>query len=206
MDDAKKAVMDLFRGPLDLLGQAEAALKGKMLEYTREVQRRAAEERQRAEAAAQAERQRIAEEARKAEAAAAALRAEQAKAAAALQATTDDAERERLAGEAAARASEIARTDAQAQAQRESAMMVVASAPATAEPPKVKGLATTTTIDFEVENLHRLVLHVAEHPELIQLLTADSVKLRAYVRGLGTACNLPGVRVFERHGISARRG
>lgn len=166
MDDAKKAVMDLFRGPLELLGQAEAALKGKMLAYSQEQVRKAAEERRKAEEAAAAERARLATEAAKLEA-------------------------EGKTGEAAV--------------QRQVADMVVAQPSAVAAPVKVAGVKTTTTVDFEVVDLHRLVMHAAEHPEVVALLQVDSVKLRAYVRGLGMATKLPGVRVFEKQGIAAAR-
>jgi hypothetical protein len=72
------------------------------------------------------------------------------------------------------------------------------------EKQKVSGISTSKTVDFEVASLHELVKHVAAHPELISLLQADSVKLRAYVRGLGMNCQLPGVRVFEKKTLSAR--
>ena len=49
-----------------------------------------------------------------------------------------------------------------------------------------------------------LVQHVAANPELISLIRADDVKLRAYVKGLGLAAALPGVRVFEDRVMSAR--
>jgi len=166
MDEAKAAVMDLFRGPLQLLQQAEAGLKAKMLAYTQEVQRKAAEERRKAEEAAAAERARLAAEA-------AAL------------------EQQGRAGEA--------------EVQRQVAAMVVA-APPVAAAPKAAGISTTSTLEFEVENLHRLVLHVAEHPDLLQLLQVDGVKLRAYVRAVGEAGKLPGVRIFTKQTIAARRG
>lgn len=54
LDDAKKAVMDLFRGPLAFLAEAEAVLKRKMIAYQE------AEEKER-----RAEEARIAEENRK---------------------------------------------------------------------------------------------------------------------------------------------
>lgn len=205
MDDAKKAVMDLFRSPSELLAQAEAILKRKMLGYQQEQERIAAEARRKAEAEAAAERARIAADARKAEEAAQAERAAAAQAAQALQSATDTAERERLAGEIAQRAAETARLEGQAYAQREMATMVVAAPPAVAEPPKVAGVSTRTTIEFEVVDLHALVRAVAERPELIALLAVDSVKLRAYVRGLGMQTNLPGVRVFEKSSLSAAR-
>jgi hypothetical protein len=166
LDDAKKAVMDLFRGPLDLLTRAEGILKGKMLTYQQEEQRKANEARIAAERAAQAERDRLAAEAAKLEAAG-------------------------RAGEAVV--------------QRAVAEMIVAAAPAVAEAPKVAGVSTRTSVDFEVVDLLQLVQHIAKHPELINLVVEDSVKLRAYVRGLGMACQLPGVKVFEKATLSASR-
>lgn len=166
LDQAKAAVMALFKPPLQLLEQAEGILKGKMLTYQQEEQRKANEARIAAERAAQAERDRLAAEAAKLEA-------------------------EGRAGEAVV--------------QRAIAEMVVAPAPAVAEPPKVAGVATRTSVEFEVVDLLQLVQHIAKHPELLALVQADSVKLRAYVRGLGMACQLPGVRVFEKAGLSASR-
>lgn len=166
IDEAKKAVMDLFRGPLELLTKAEGILKGKMLTFQQEEQRKATEARLAAERAAQAERDRLAAEAAKLVA-------------------------EGRQGEAVVK---------QAVAE-----MIVAAPVAVAEPVKVAGVSTRTTVDFEVVDLLQLVQHVAQHPELIGLIVTDSVKLRAYVRGLGTACQLPGVRVFEKASLSAAR-
>ena len=70
--------------------------------------------------------------------------------------------------------------------------------------PKAPGISTVRTVDFEVINLHELVKHVAENPDLINLFLTDSTRLRAYVRGLGMNTNLPGVRVFEKKSLSAR--
>lgn len=167
MDDAKKAVMDLFRGPTELLAKAEGILKGKLLAYQQEQQRKAAEAQRAAEAAAEAERKRLADEAAKLEA-------------------------EGRAGEATV--------------QRAIAEMVVAQPVTTvAAAPKVAGLATRTTVEFEVVDKLALVQHIAQHPELIALVVEDSVKLRAYVRGLGLDCKLPGVRVFEKASLAASR-
>lgn len=166
LDAVKKGIMDLFRGPLDLLGQAEGILKSKMLTYQQAENRKAEEQRIAAERAAQAERDRLAEEASKLAA-------------------------EGRAGEAAVKETVAA--------------MIVAQPVAAPAVPKVSGVKTTTTIDYEVEDIHALIKHVAEHPELVNLLVADSVKLRAFVKGLGMACKLPGVRVFEKQGLSASR-
>lgn len=167
LDDSKKAIMDLFRGPIDLLTRAEGIIKGKMLDFQREEQRKANEARLAAERAAQAERDR-------------------------LQAEAAQLVAEGRAGEAVVK-------------QAVAEMVVAAPIPSVMEAPKVAGVAMRTTVDFEVVDLLQLVQHIAKHPELISLVTDDSVKLRAYVRGLGTACNLPGVRVFEKASLSAAR-
>ncbi len=62
LDESKARIIDWFRGPLGLLGDAEAKIKSAMLAYT-EAERRAAEKEQRRlaeEAAASAERERAA--------------------------------------------------------------------------------------------------------------------------------------------------
>lgn len=192
INTALKAINDLFRGPATLLEQAERMLKGKMLAWDQEQQRIAAEARRKAEEAAAAERRRLEEEAaarqREAE--------EQARAAAAAAAAGDQQAAE-LAKAAAQRA------QAEANASATTAQMVVAPVPVV-ERPKAAGISTSKRLDFEVVDLHALVKHIADHPELLNLVQADSVRLRAYVKGVGLACALPGVRVFEDSVISAR--
>lgn len=166
IDEAKAQVMGLFRGPVDTLGRAAQILKGKMLGYAREVEARAAAERQAAERAAQQERDRLAAEA-------AALAAQG------------------RAGEAAVK--------------EQVAAMIVAAPAAQAEAPKVAGVSTRKTVEFEVVDLHALVQHVAAHPELVGLLTIDSVKVRAHVKSMGMACTTPGLRVFEKSALAASR-
>ena len=96
------------------------------------------------------------------------------------------------------------RAQSEAAATATAAQLVVA-APVAIAPPVAKGISVSTKVDFEVTSLHQLVMHVAEHAELLALLKVDEVKLRAYVRGLGAACALPGVRVFETPVMSARK-
>jgi len=81
---------------------------------------------------------------------------------------------------------------------------VTSMAPEVQAPAKVSGISTSKTVDFEVTDLHALVVHVAANPNLIALLMTDSVKLRAYVRATGMKANLPGVNVFEKRTMSAR--
>jgi DNA polymerase III gamma/tau subunit len=192
MNTALKGINDLFRGPAELLAQGERMLKSKMLAWDQEQERLARIERERAEAAAAAERKRLEDEAaaRQAEADA---QAEAARKAAA-------AGDEQAAAVAQANAD---RANSQAQEAAITSQLVVA-APAVVEVAKVKGVSTSKKVDFEVVDLHALVKHVAARPELLALVIADSVKLRAYVKGLGMACQLPGVRVFEERVLSAR--
>lgn len=114
------------------------------------------------------------------------------------------AERDRIAAEA--EKLEAEGKAGEAAVQRTVAEMIVAAPQvAVAEPPKVAGVSTRTSVDFEVIDLHALVCQVAKQPELISLLSIDSTKLRAYVRGLGMATKLDGVRVFEKATLSASR-
>lgn len=193
INNALRAINGLFRGPADLLSEAERVLKGKMLAWDQEQQRIAAEARRKAEEAAAAERQRLAD------IAAAQQREAEAQAAAAAKAQAEgNAQAAALAQAAAERAQAEASTAAT------TAQLVVAAPLAAPPAAKVKGISTSTKVDFEVIDLNALVKHIAQHPELINLIVADSVKLRAYVRGLGTACVLPGVRVYESATMSAR--
>lgn len=192
INQALKAVNAMFKGPGEFFERAERVIKGKMLGFQQEQQRLADERRRVAEAAAEVERKRLA-----AEAAEQQRIAQEQQAAAAAAAAKGDTQAAQLATSAAQRAA------AEAQTAAATAQMVVA-APVAPPMAKVAGISTAKKIDFEVTNLLALVQHVAEHPELINLLVADSVKLRAYVKGLGTACQLPGVRVFEDTVMSAR--
>lgn len=55
IDTAKKAVMELFRSPLELLEKAESKIKGLMIGYTNEQERKAREEQLRLQKIADAE-------------------------------------------------------------------------------------------------------------------------------------------------------
>lgn len=221
LNDVVKGINDLFRAPLAALEQAEACLKGSMLGYSREQERIAAEARRVAEAEAAAERQRLEAEARAiAEAererqriADEAARTErlrlEAEAKAAYEAgdAFKAAEALRLAEESAAlkRAQDDAAAQAAAQAEaaiRATAQVVTAAAVAPAIA-KVQGISSAKSVDFEVNDLLALVQHVAQHPELIGLLKSDDTKIRSYVKGLGMACKLPGIHVFEKTTLRA---
>lgn len=192
MNQALRAINALFKGPGELLERAERVLKGKMLGWDQEQARLARIERERAELIAAAERKRLADEA-------AARQAE-------ADAQAEAARKAAAAGDAQAAALAQANADrahSQAQEAAFTSQMVVA-APIAVPAAKFKGISTSTRLDFEIVDLHALVRHVAQRPELLALLRADDVKLRAYVKGLGMAAQLPGVRVFEDQVMSAR--
>lgn len=123
-----KKINDLFRAPLDFLNRAETTIKASMITFDKEQERRAAEERRKAEEAAAKERARIQAEAAAAEAKAKAeqdrLRAEAEAAERAAQHARDEEARFRAEAEEASRAGDRARAaelDAQAKAQSSAA-------------------------------------------------------------------------------------
>jgi colicin import membrane protein len=206
LHQAKVAVDNLFKGPTQFLQQAEQALKGAMLRWDNEQERIRREEARKAEEARRIEQARLAAEQREREEAARraeeeARRLEEEARAAAAAGNTEQAEQLQEQAQEKANVASDAACDAVALAQT---AQVITMPVEHVAPQKVSGISTSKTVDFEVSNLHELVKHVAAHPELINLLAADSVKLRAYVRGLGLNCQLPGVRVFEKKNISAR--
>lgn len=236
MNKALTAINDLFRSPMATLKSAESEVKGSMLVYFDEQERKAAEVRRLAEEAAEAERQRVAEAARQVELAAAAERKVISDAAAKVAATAL-AEQNRLAqiaADAVASGNQAAadeanrnaetlrqqadleaklakeRDDEAADRASESAAALrtevsVISAPVThINTAKATGTSVKASVDYEVTDLTKLVKHIADNPALISLVMEDSVKLRAYVRGLGMNTALPGVRVFQKRSMSAR--
>lgn len=236
MNKALTAINDLFRGPMATLKSAESEVKGSMLVYFDEQERKAAEVRRLAEEAAEAERQRVAEAARQVELAAAAERKAIADAAAkvAAAALVEQNRLAQIAADAAAagnqaaadeanRIAEASRQQAELEAQQarqrdaeaadrasESAAALrtevsVISAPVThISTAKAAGTSVKASVDYEVTDLLKLVKHIADNPALISLVMEDSVKMRAYVRGLGMNTALPGVRVFQKRSMSAR--
>lgn len=193
LNAATKAVNDLFRGPAGFLASGETLLKRKMLAYSDEQERLAAVERRRAEEAAATQRKLLEQEA-----------AEKQRAAEQQQKAADEAKAKGDEQAAQLAQAAVQRAQAEAQTATTTAQLVVAAPVTAIAPPKAAGISTARKIDFEVVDLHLLVKHIAEHSELINLLRADDVKLRAYVRGLGLACQLPGVRVFEERVMAAR--
>jgi hypothetical protein len=126
LDEANARIMDLFRGPQDLLAKAEMTIKGAIGKWQQLANQRAEEARRAAEAVARAERERL------------------------------DAERkaaEEAARQAAADGDESAAAEAQAKAVvlAAEAEVVEHLAPAVVEAPqKLAGVSTRKDWDFEI--------------------------------------------------------
>jgi colicin import membrane protein len=186
--------------------EAAEAERRRIAEAARQVELAAAAERKRiadeaaaAQAAAQAEQQRLARVAAEAAAqgnAAAQAEAERAAEASRQQAILEEQQAQQRDQEAQERAFE------QAAALRMEQSVISASV--TSIDTKATGTSVKGTVDFEVTSMISLVKYIAQNPNLISLVVADNVKLRAYVRGLGINTELPGVRVFQKRTMSAR--
>lgn len=193
LNQAVKAVNDLFRAPKEYLDKAEATLKRSMVAYTTEQERQAAEARARAEAEARAERERLAQQEREAQEAA--RKAE------------EEAQAAAAAGDQAAAVKAIQAAQ-EAQAQAEMAAMtanVMTVAPTVEAPAKVAGISGRVTYSAEVTSLIDLIKAVAEGAAPIECLQADTKFLGAQARAFKKAGALyPGVVAKEERSISAR--
>lgn len=186
INKALKAVNDLFRTPGNYLEQAEKIIKGKMIAYTTEQERIAAEERRKAEAAIKAEQDRIARETAEREAAA-------------------QAEAEKLLAEGNAEAA----AEVQAAAAMESASMAVAAqvmtapvaAPAVA---KVSGVSMRGVWKAEVNDKAALIAYVAANPQFHNVLEVNTSALNQMAKAMKDAMQMPGVRVYEEKSLASR--
>lgn len=180
LDAAKRAVMDFFAAPLDLLEQAERALKGGMVTYERKERERIAAEQRAADQRAAEERAAAEQRARDAEAAARAAHAD----------GDEDA-----AAEAIARANE-------AREQAELAM-VAPPLPAVAAP-KAAGASFRGTWKGRVTDKAKLIAAAASRPELQGLLAIDTIALNGMARAVKDSATVPGVEFYEERGVATR--
>lgn len=199
IDNAKKAVMDLFRTPTDYLDQAEAILKGAITKFDREENARRIAEQARLEEAARKERARLQQEAAAREAAARA----------------EAAEIQRKADQAAAdgRAEDAARLAAEAESRVEQGAAEVmtlqhtsqlVTAPMSAAPRVTAGVSTRKVWKAEISDKIELIRYVAEHPEFTDLLDGNMPAINKIALALKANCPIKGVRVFEDSVIAAR--
>jgi DNA polymerase III gamma/tau subunit len=202
LNQAVKAVNDLFRSPKDFLATAETALKSAMITYDREQQRKADEARREAERIAREERQRIEAEAREAarraqeeadriakEAADAAAAGDAAKAAELQQ------QAEQTAADGAAQAETIA---------MEAEMVTAAPVPVATAAPKVAGLSTRQNWKARLTDKMALIKFVAAHPEHQHLLDVNQSAINQLAKAQKDAMNLPGVEAYPDAVMSAR--
>ena len=206
MLEAKKRVDDFFRVPLDMLKQAEDALKLGMGGYQRQQQARieaarreqeAIAERQRqeqaralaeqraAEAAAQAERDRLAAEAQ----------AKMQEAIATGNATTMAAAEQAMAAAAAVQAAPVA----QPPAQIELAATVVPLAPTAA------GVSVRVAWKARVVDKSAFIRAAAGRPEIEALLEVNDGALNKFASATGGKAPLAGIIFYEEPVVSARR-
>lgn len=207
LNQAVKAVNDLFRAPKEFLEQAETSVKRSMIGWTTEQERLAAEARREAERLAAIERERLAaiereQQARAQaaeEAAQAAQRAAQAAIAAGDKAAAD-------AAQAEARAQTELAEAAQANAQ-EAAMTaeIITLTPTVQAPAKVVGISGRMTYSAEIVDLMALIKAVAAGTAPIQCVVADEKFLGAQARAFKkTGLLYPGVNAVAERGIAAR--
>jgi colicin import membrane protein len=193
LNQAVKAVNDLFRGPKDYLDKAEATLKRAMVTWTTEQERLAAIARAEAEAAARGERERLA-----------AIEREQAEAARRAQ---EEAQAAAAAGDQEAADAAMAAAQA-AQEQAEMAALtanIVTITPQVEAPAKVSGISSRVTFSAEVFDLMQLVNAVAAGQAPIEALQAETKFLNAQARAFKKAGQLyPGVMAMAEHSIAAR--
>lgn len=202
IDDAKRRIMDLFRGPLDRLNEAQTVLRRSMLAWKQSEDERIARERQEAERAAEAERVRLAQERAKAEAA---EREARAKADAALAAGDEDAALMAIA------AAEDAAAEAEAAAVAAETAEIAPPTAVIAAPTKASGISSRANWKFEVTNLAEMVAACAgvpadklARPELLVYLTTDDKAIGGVAKALKAETRIPGVRVYAEDSLAVR--
>jgi hypothetical protein len=192
IDEARRRVQALFTGPLDALAEAEQIVKGKLVAFQNEQERRRCEEQARVEAEARRERERLQAQAREAE-----------------RKARERADADRRAAEAAAasgRAAEAAKLAARADAAEaraaDKAEVLEQRAAAVVAPiiqreaPKVDGISTREVWKFEV-------VDPAQVPR--DYLTPDLDRIGKVVKALKADCRIAGVRVYSERAVAAGR-
>lgn len=193
LNQAVKAVNDLFRSPKEYLDKAEATLKRAMVTWATEQERLAAIARAEAEAAARAERQRLV--ALEREQQEVALKAQEEAQAAAASGDQETAQRAMAESEAAQQQAAVTALTAQ----------VMTLTPVAESPARVAGISSRFTYSAEVTNLLELVQAVATGTAPLEALQADNKFLGAQARAFKKAGQLyPGVIAVAERNIAAR--
>lgn len=186
INKALKAVNDLFRGPSDYLAQAEKIIKTKMIGYTTEQERIAAEAQRKAEAEIRAEQARIAKEAADREAAA-------------------QAEAAKLVAEGNAEKAAEVQAEAAIEASSMVAIAHVMTAPVVeAAVTKVSGVSMRSTWKAECTDKAALVAFIATNPQFLNLLDVNASALNQMAKAMRETMNIDGVRVYEEKQLASR--
>lgn len=202
LNTAVKAVNNLFRAPATYLEKAEATLKGAMLTYDREQQRKADEARRAAEKAAREERERIEAAAREAERVAR-EEAERIAAAAALAAKAGDAEKAAELQQQSIAAAEAGANEARS-LELSAELVTATPVPIATATPKVSGLSTRQNWKARLTDKMALIQFIATHPEHQHLLDINQSALNQLAKAQKDAMNLPGVEAYPDAVIAAR--
>lgn len=186
INKALKAVNDLFRSPSEYLTKAESIIKNKMIGYTTEQERIAAEERRKAEAAIRAEQARLAKEAADREAAAK-IEADK------LIAAGNAEQAAQVQAEAAIEAANLAATA--------QVMTAPIAAPAVA---KVAGVSMRGVWKAECTDKAALVAFVAANLQFLNLLDVNTSALNQMAKAMKETMQIAGVRAFEEKQLASR--
>lgn len=173
MDEAKKAVMDLFRPAVEMIERAERMVRTKVAEYSESERKRVAAERAESERIAREEREQKEHAAREAE----------------------KAERDAIkSGDSDAA---IAAREAAEQARNEADAAAFAPPPPVVMEAKADGLSIRRKWKARVTDSATFLLYVAEHPDLQHLFEVDMTALNQLAVATKGAMEIPGVHFYE---------
>lgn len=180
LDEAKARIMDLFRGPIDVLTKAEGTLKIAIGTWTEKERQRVEAERKAQEEAAR----KAAEEQRKI--------------------AEDAAAKAKAAEEAGDHLAAIA-AEQEAATAAQTAEAITHMAPAVvATAPKLAGISTSENWKCECTDLMALVKAVAEGTASIELLEFNQKEANKRAKALRAEFKVPGIRVYAEQVVSAR--
>lgn len=193
MDAAKKAVMDLFKSPLERVAEKILSVKAAMLEYDREEKRKAAVKQQLLDKIAADQRRALAEEQARqaAEAQAQHERAQQL-----LESGNTEGVDEALSKAEAAHEMAVALAET---------TQVVSAATAATNVPTVAGITTADVWKARVTDLPALLRFIAERPEYHNWVELKMTGLHDMAKAQRDALRIPGVEAFEEARIAASR-
>lgn len=202
LNQAVKAVNDLFRAPKEYLESAEIALKGALITYDREQKRKADEIRREAERKAREERERIEAEAREA-ARKAHEEADRIAAEAAAAAAAGDATKAAELEQAAISTAEAGAVEARSIALT-AELVTAAPVPLASAAPKVSGLSTRKNWKARCVDKMALIKFVANNPAFLNLLDVNQSALNQMAKAQKEAMQIGGVEAYPDDVMSAR--